>query len=320
MANTGLVKKVFALSPHVEMLARRLYWRNVQRLAGKVKKSAKKKRLVEEQDAKPFDYSALKSYLADCGVTTGSLLVVHSAFAPFKGRVAGPDEVIDFFLQHLGTEGTLAMPAMPLFTNARSVEEYLSPKPDENVYIYNVQKSRIKTGILPTALHKRKSSVRSRHPINTMVAIGKLAETLMEGNLEGNSPLACGVNSSWMRCVEQDALIIGLGTDLTHSLTMIHVAEDVKDAQWPVKNWYVEKNFIIKDGDFEETRVLRERAPRWGALHFGERTLCKDLMAAGLLKSATIDGIIVEVLSAKALIEFLDARNRSGYPYFWVGS
>ncbi|MEH6349790.1 AAC(3) family N-acetyltransferase [Pseudomonas sp. 3JA] len=320
MANTGLVKKVFALSPHVEMLARRLYWRNVQRLAGKVKKSAKKKRLVEESDVKPFDYSALKSYLVDCGVSAGSLLVVHSAFAPFKGRVAGPDEVIDFFLQHLGTEGTLAMPAMPLFTNARSVEEYLSPEPDENVYIYNVQKSRIKTGILPTALHKRKKSVRSRHPINTMVAIGKLAEALMEGNLEGDSPLACGVNSSWKRCVEQDALIIGLGTDLTHSLTMIHVAEDVKDAQWPVKDWYVEKKFVIKDGDFEETRVLRERAPRWGALHFGERTLCKDLMAAGLLKSATIDGIIVEVLSAKALIEFLDARNRSGYPYFWVGS
>lgn len=321
MANTGLVKKIFALSPHVEMLARRLYWRNVQRLAGKVKKSArKKKRPIENEQAKPFDYLALERYLKDCGASAGSLMVVHSAFAPFKGCVSGPDEVIEFLLQFLGAEGTLAMPAMPMFTNARSVEEYLSPEPDENVYVYNVQKSRIKTGILPTALHKRKGSVRSRHPINTMVALGKLAETLMEGNLMGDSPLACGVNSSWSRCVEQDALIVSLGTDLTHSLTMIHVAEDVKDAQWPVRDWYVEKKFVIKDGDVEETRVLRERAPRWGALHFGERTLCKDLMAAGLLKSTRIDGIVVEVLSAKALIEFLDARNRSGYPYFWVGS
>jgi aminoglycoside 3-N-acetyltransferase len=320
MANTGLVKKIFALSPHIEMLGRRLYWRNVQRLAGKVKKSAKKNRPVESEQAKPFDYLALECYLKDCGADAGSLMVVHSAFAPFKGRVSGPDEVIEFLLRLLGSEGTLAMPAMPMFTNARSVEEYLSPQPDENIYIYNVQKSRIKTGILPTALHKRKGSVRSRHPINTMVAEGKLAQALMEGNLVGDSPLACGVNSSWNRCVEHDALIVGLGTDLTHSLTMIHVAEDVKDAQWPVSDWYVEKHFVIRDGDVEEARVLRERAPRWGALHFGERTLCKDLLAAGLLKSTVIDGIVVEVLSAKALMDFLNVRNRAGYPYFWVGS
>ncbi|SDU99322.1 AAC(3) family N-acetyltransferase [Pseudomonas mucidolens] len=320
MANTGLVKKIFALSPHIEMLGRRVYWRNVQRLAGKVKKSAKKKRPTETEQTKPFDYLALDRYLKDCGARAGSLMVVHSAFAPFKGRVSGPDEMVEFLLGVVGASGTLAMPAMPMFSNSRSVEEYLSTKPDDKVYVYNVQKSRIKTGVLPGALHKRAGSVRSRHPINTMVASGKLAEVLMDGNLTGNSPLACGVNSSWSRCVEHDALIVGLGTDLTHSLTMIHVAEDVKDAEWPVSDWYVEKHFLIKDGDFEESRVLRERAPRWGALHFGERTLCKDLLAAGLLKTAVIDGVVVEVLSAKALIAFLDARNHSGYPYFWVGS
>ena len=66
--------------------------------------------------------------------------------------------------------------------------------------------------------------------------------------------------------------------------------------------------------------MLRERAPRWGALHFGERTLCKDLLASNLLKSTVIDGVIVEVLSAKALIDFLNSRNQRGYPYFWVAS
>lgn len=320
MANTGLVRKIFALSPHIEMIARRLYWGNVQRLAGKVKKNSRKKRPTERGQPQPFDYLALERYLEDCGAGEGSLLLVHSAFAPFKGRVSGPDEVVEFFFQLIGEDGTLAMPAMPLFKNARPVEEYLSTQPDANVYVYDVQKSRIKTGVLPTALHRRKDSVRSRHPINSMVACGALAEKLMDGNLAGDSPLACGINSSWNRCVEEDALIIGLGTDLTHSLTAIHVAEDVKDAQWPVSNWYVEKKFVIKDNDFEETRVLRERAPRWGALHFGERTLCKDLLASNLLKSTVIDGVIVEVLSAKALIDFLNSRNQRGYPYFWVAS
>lgn len=318
MANTGLVKRIFSLSPHVEMIARRLYWNNVRRLSGRVKKSTKKKVDPLPEQSKRFDLVALERYLKSCGVGVGSLLVVHSAFAPLKGRVSGPEEIVDFLLGMVGDSGTLAMPAMPMFANSRPLEEYLSNEPDENVYVYNVQKSRIKTGVLPSALHKRKGSVRSRHPINTMVALGAQAERLMSGNLAGDSPLACGINSSWNHCVQQDALIVGVGTDLTHSLTMIHVVEDVKDAGWPVKNWYVEKKFLIKDGDFEEARVLRERAPQWGALHFGERTLCKDLLEAGLLKSAVIDGVLVEVLSSRKLIDFLNARNHSGYPYFWV--
>lgn len=319
MANSSIIQKLFSLSPHIEMIFRRLYWFNVKRLSAVVKKNAKHKRSFPSEKTDQFDFLALKNHLANCGVSGGSLLVVHSAFAPFKGRVSGPDEILDFFLDLLGARGTLAMPAMPLFHNSRPLEEYLSTQPDGNLYVYDVRKSKIKTGVLPAALHRRHGAIRSRHPINSMVAFGFLAESLMKDNLQGESPLACGVNSSWNHCVEQDALIVGLGTDLTHSLTMIHVAEDVKDSNWPIKDWYVDKKFLIRDDNFEENFVLRERAPRWGALHFGERTLCKDLIGAGLLKSAVVDGVLVEVLPAKALIEFLNSKNHSGYPYFWTG-
>jgi aminoglycoside 3-N-acetyltransferase len=319
MANTGLVRRIFSISPHIEMLARRLYWNNIGRLNGKVKRRKPRKGGTAIEQRKCIDFAALERQLRTYGVNPDSLLLLHSSFAPLKGRVSSADEVVDFLLDVVGEGGTLAMPAMALFRNARPVEEYLSIEADETVYIYDVQRSRIKTGALPAALHKRPGSIRSRHPINSMVALGPYANELMQGNLAGESPLACGVNSSWSRCVERDAMIVSIGTDLTHSLTMIHVAEDVKDQCWPVTDWYVEKHFHIKDRDFEETRLLRERAPRWGALHFAERTLCKDLMAAGLLKSNIVDGILVEAISAKSLIDFLDTRNQSGYPYFWLG-
>lgn len=318
MANTGLIRRIFAVSPHIEMIARRIYWRNLSHFLGKARKSKSTKGSVVPSFVNPLNYSAIEQHLKSFGVNDESLLIVHSSFAPLKERVSDADEVIDFLLRVVGPNGTLAMPSMPFFRNSRPLDEYLSTELDKNVYVYDVQKSRIKTGALPAALHKRKDSVRSRHPINTMVAVGSLATQLMEGNLSGESPLACGVKSSWYRCVEHDALIIGIGIDLTHSLTMIHVAEDVKDDRWPVKNWYLEKHFLIKDKDFEESRMLRERAPHWGALHFAERTLCKDLLAAGLLKSHVIDGVLIEVLSAKALIDFLEARNYTGYPYFWL--
>ena len=47
--------------------------------------------------------------------------------------------------------------------------------------------------------------------------------------------------------------------------------------------------------------------------------MCKDLIGEGLLKSTVIDGVLVEVISARELIEFLNSRNYSGYPYFWLG-
>jgi len=313
MANDSLIRKVFSLSPHIEMISRKLYWNNVKWLSKRVRKKK-----TPEINVTPVDFNEIEHFLLDNGVVDGSLIVVHSAYAPFKGRSKTPNQILDMLLEIVGDRGTVAMPAMPKFKNAVDVEDYLSESKENSVYEYDVHKSSIKTGVLPLMLHKRKESVRSRHPINTMVALGPLAETLMQDNLEGVSPLACGVNSSWNHCVEQDAVIVSLGTDLTHSLTMIHVAEDVLDETWPINNWYLEKEFSIKDGDFHKKVKLRERAPKWGALHFGERTLCKDLIDKGILKSTTIDGITVEVLKAKDLIGFLNERNNSGYPYFWV--
>mgnify|MGYP003624699202 CR=1 FL=1 len=313
MANDSLIRKIFSISPHIEMISRRLYWKNVKWLS----KRAKKKKTAEV-NVSAVDFTKIEHFLLANGVKEGGLIVVHSAYAPFKGRGKTPNQIVDMLVKVVGDSGTIAMPAMPKFKNAVDVEDYLAESNCNVVYEYDVVKSSIKTGVLPLMLHKRKGSLRSRHPINTMVAMGPLAEILMRDNLEGDSPLACGVNSSWNHCVEQDAVIVALGTDLTHSLTMIHVAEDVLDETWPIKNWYLEKEFLIKDGDFQERRKLRERAPKWGALHFGERTLCKDLIEEGILKSKMIDGVVVETLKAKDLMQFLNKRNSVGYPYFWV--
>ena len=314
MANDSAIKKVFSLSPHVEMLLRRVYWKNVKWLSRKVKK----KKSVDKNTI-PVDFSKIQQFLTQNGVCAGELIVVHSAYAPFKGRGKTPNQILDMLFDLVGETGTVAMPAMPKFKNSPELVDYLDADRNiDSIYEYDVSNSPIKTGVLPLMLHKREGAIRSRHPINSMVAKGKLARKLMENNLEGESPLACGINSSWNHCVEENAIIVGLGTDLTHSLTMIHVAEDVLDEKWPVDNWYLEKQFLIKDGEFEVEKTLRERAPNWGALHFAERTLCKDLIDNGLLKCTVVDGIIVEVINSKDLIDFLNKKNSKGYPYFWL--
>jgi aminoglycoside 3-N-acetyltransferase len=315
MANDSLKNKVMAMSPHVEMLTRHIYWWNVGWL----------RRLVLKSSPNPVpsnvNYDRIGRFLKSSGVTKGALIVVHSAYGPLKGRGKNHNEILDFFFDLIGETGTLAMPAMPKFSNSGRVEDYLTNKDSlTKVYEYDVEKTGIITGVLPLMLNKRASSVRSRFPINTMVASGPLAHELFRDEFSQIDPLACGIGSSWAKCAENDALIIGFGTDLTHSLTSIHVAEDFYEAEWPVKDWYINKTFNITNGGLSETKVIRERAPKWGALHYAERTLCKDLVEAGILTSANLDGVLIEILSAAKLTKFLrlQQQKKKGYPYYWL--
>lgn len=317
MANDSIQTKIMALSPYVEIVCRRLYWRNVKHVSRILAWRKPKPKPKTAESASPANFDDVLAHLRASGVENGSVLIVHSSFGALTQTGLSPKEINDKLIDFLGEQGTLAMPATPWFRNQPKADEYINEDVTDKVYQYDVRRSRPKTGMLPAALVGKAGAVRSRHPINSMVAFGACAHELMEGNLGDGSPLACGVDSSWKKCVDKDAWIVGLGTDLTHSLTAIHIAEDVLDSKWPVDNWYREKKFHIKDGEFESTRLLRERHPVWGTLHYAERTLCKDLCKAGVLRSARIDGILVEIIRSQELLRFLNARNSTAYPYFW---
>ena len=61
-----------------------------------------------------------------------------------------------------------------------------------------------------------------------------------------NIDLAHGVGSAWHFCAENNAKILLLGTKASKSLTMVHVAEDILDDRWPIKDWYGYKIFNLK--------------------------------------------------------------------------
>ena len=316
MANDSLKNKIMAVSPHIEMITRRLYWANVKYLSRFVK--AKRNRPLDK-----LDYDKISDLLKSWGVEQGSLLVTHSSYGSLKGRGKNANEIIDFLLQLLGPSGTLAMPAMPKFNNSGDYEKYLTKKNlATEEFEYDVQESKITTGVLPLMLHKRRGSVRSRFPINTLVSLGPLSTQLFQDEFSNRSPLACGVGSAWQKVAENNGKILAFGTDLTHSLTSIHVSEDAYESEWPINDWYIEKNFKIVDKDFVQKSIIRERRPHWGALHYGERTLCKDLVKQGILRTSSELGVLIEMIDARELNNFLRAKQKvtPGYPYFWVKS
>jgi aminoglycoside 3-N-acetyltransferase len=309
MANNSFFNKILALSPTVEILIRRIYWLNIN-IFSKFKKSY-------TNNSKLQSFEKIKSQLHKFGLNHGDILVLHSSFDCLQNTLKSPKKIIDELLLLIGDKGTLVMNASRSFPEEKKHKDYLKTEYNNEVVIYDVKKSRVSTGVLPHIMVNDKRSKISRFPINPIVAIGSKAVNITENNLQDEFP--CGINSSWKYCVDHNALIIGIGVDLTHSLTIIHVAEDILGQNWPIKNWYRDRKFRVIDmqNNFDKIINIKERHPKWGTLHFAERTLCKDLLNSGILKSEQIDGVLIESLRAKDLIDFLKQKNQNGYPYFF---
>jgi len=297
-------------SPYVELFIRYLYWNNINFFL----RFAKKKHI----NTKFVNFSKVSDYLKDVGISSGDLLLVHSSYGNLKCVKKSPIEIIEELKNIVGENGSIAMPAIREYEEEPNLRNYLKTDLSETVCTYDVYNTKVITGVLPATMVKMSESVVSKFPLNTMVAIGKLAKPMMEDNLKGDLPTACGVHSSWKFCLDNNAYLVGLGTDLSGSLTMIHVAEDILDEKWAIKNWYRKRIFKIIDKDFTVLKTVRERQPKWGALHWAGRTLCKDLADKKILFTKNIEGVLVEVMKAKDLIDYLNSKNQKGYPYFYV--
>lgn len=259
--------------------------------------------------------------LTKLGVPKGGIMIVHASGLALQPTGLAPAQICAQLLDFLGPDGTLAMPAIPLYRDEPTGPERLTDTICGVRLTYDVKRTPPWTGALPKALMGMAGAVRSRHPLNSMVAAGKHAVTMMRTNIDGDRPMACGPGSSWKYCADHNATIVCLGVDTSHSLTMIHVAEDSWADEWPIANWYRDRMFRVKDGEFEADLTVRERRPHW-AINYGERTLQKDLIAHGILKVAYVGELRIEVCESAMLVEFLNSRKSSGYPYwlpFWDG-
>lgn len=310
------LKKFLSYSPWLEVSVKNLYWRSsfIYRLLSSKSRARKPRQLQRTFDAVSF--GRIAEALSTIAAGRNGIMIVHSSMEVLSHTGLGPREICSELLSYLGPDGTLAMPAFPLYRDEPNGLARLSDAICEQRLIYDVRRTSPWTGVLPKALMGMHGAVRSRHPLNSMVALGPQAAAMMAHNIDGALPLPCGPQSSWKYCADRDATIVCLGVDAAHSLTMIHVAEDCWSDQWPVANWYRERHFRVKDGTFETDLTVLERRPRW-AMNFAERTLQKDLLRLGILQVREVGGIRIEACSSARLIDFLSSKRQSAYPY-WI--
>lgn len=307
MSISYIYNRLALTSPRVEVVLRKLYWNNYKLLSRFKPKSS-----LKPPTTVTIDFDRIIDYLRMQGVGEGTLLIVHSSYGAIKGSGLSPDEIIDELLNLIGPTGTLAMPVIRHFAEEPAPEDEIKANLDNVVSVYDVANTPITTGVLPIKLHSRNGSVTSRFPLNPICAMGPLAEKMMADNINGTSPH--DQHSAWKFCADHNAIIVGLGIDLAHYLTMIHVAEEAYP-DWPIDDWFRKRNFIIKDGSFMMEKTVLERRPKWGMLHLADKLYTKDFKENGILIENTVESTCIGVVQSQKLIQYLNSRKQEGYPY-----
>ena len=253
------------------------------------------------------DFDKILERLKSIGVKKGSILIVHSSYDSLINCSLKPKEIINKLIDLVGKEGTLVM-------NSARV---LKKNKQTDVLTYNVQKSRVWTGVLPHVMKNDMRSEISEFPFNSIVAIGKYAKKLTTHTFNENEiESSCGPNSGWKFCSDNNAIVVGLGVNLTHSLTIMHVAEENHN-KWPINDWYDIIKFEIINNNIKNNVVVKNRKEKFGKLYFHEKNIEKDLKFDKVLNEENINGLNFSYLNSKDLINFLNKKNKnSTYPYF----
>ncbi len=184
----------------------------------------------------------LQSDLAALGIRNGDTVMMHSSYKSM-GVSIPPQDFFRGFLELLGREGTLVLPAL----------SYASVTYDQP--FFDREKTPSCVGFLSEFFRTEVAGVRrSLHATHSCTAIGRQADFLLNGHENDLTPV--GKNSPITKLPQAEGNILMLGCSLDHN-TALHGVEEMGGAPYifdPAKSI----RYTLKDGD----RTLHQTAQR----------------------------------------------------------
>jgi len=187
------------------------------------------KRLFQRKIGKRQIIKSLK----ELGIKQGDVILLHSSLSRIGNVKGGAETVIDAFLDVLGPEGTLIMPALFWKT---SIEETIN-----ELGTFNPKTTPVTIGIIPETFRKREGVLRSIHPTHSVIAYGAKAKYITENH--ENCSTNFGVGTPWFKVKEVGGKIMGLGISMG-PVTFYHVLEDVVE-NYPL-DVYLDKKYKVE--------------------------------------------------------------------------
>ena len=307
-------EKLLGVTPLPELIIRKIYYSDnfvVKKIMLFLKTKSFRKKMEQQndllEDSAKWDY--IKKHIENLNIQKGDILIVHSSTDELSKIGINPNEVLQFLYELVGESGTLAIPCFPLYDNK-------SYDASRNAYVYNPKRTICSTGMLPNLFMRTKGVCRSQFPWNTLAAKGPLAESMMEHNMSTDLPH--GKGSAWEFCMNHNAKILLLGVKSSHTTTMVHVAEDILDKEWPIDDWYEERLFIVKDGSCEVEKQIRVRKQKW-AKYNASWYRSNKFIKMGILNEEEVEGFNIGFIEdSKAMVDFIIERTLKHKSFFVV--
>ena len=183
----------------------------------------KRARLAKIRKQEKITREDLKKALEKTGLKRGDTVIVHSSLSRIGHIENGADGLIDAFLETVGHNGLLVMPAF-------SALQYDSKK---KMYVFDVLKTPCYTGSVPETFRLRKKTFRSISPTHSLIAQGRKAKWFAEGQENSDNPY--GKTGPFRKLYDMDAKIFLIGVDQLAN-SSIHLVED-KYKKFPFKVW-----------------------------------------------------------------------------------
>lgn len=273
------------------------------------------------------DRTAVSEHLERIGVSAGALVMLHSSLGslafrggengapPVSNPLAIASQLLSDLVSLVGDRGTLVMPTHP---NYKGDPGFMHDK-SGLVFPYDPVRTPSRVGLVTDLFRRRRDAQRSLHPLSSVASRGPLTDELLRGNLNEDRPLPHGVHSAYYAFCRLGGLVVSLGTSLIKSMTVLHVAEEVRDRDWPVQGFFYERRFRIGAGEAAREWLVRERRPEF-VRSLGLGKVRRDLLRAGILHETEVAGLRVDWARADQVLEFISRRNQgSTYPYFLPG-
>lgn len=308
-----------------ERLGRLAYW-SVPPLRAWVRR----RRLSARPTPQVADRQEFKQFLREVGVTRGALVMAHTSTAGLtltertgqEQRSSNPalvaKRLVDDLLELLGETGTLVMP-----THARyqTEDEYGLHADPQRVVKYDPAKTPCGVGLANELFWRRRDVQRSLHPYNMLAARGPMASELLHDNLNQFKPLPHGIHSGYYRFCQKGGLVVGIGVPLGTYMTLIHVAEEVRDRDWPIADFFEERSYVVRVNGRDETHVVRQTRLKYPMFCLCMRKVRRDLLSEGILHEAAVGSVRVDWADSRDALEYFLSRNKgkgSTYPYYWT--
>jgi aminoglycoside 3-N-acetyltransferase len=304
-----------------ELLAKRLSWSSEW-----MRKQLERFRWCRRPHRQTADRNEFKQYLREIGVTDGTLVMVHTSVSDLQllEASAPPPRISNFLksaydlvndlLELLGPQGTLVMPTHPYY---QAEENWISAAERNRLISYNPQTTPCAVGLANELFRRCQGVSRSLHPYNSLAASGPLADELLRNNLNNDKPLPHGIHSGYYRFSQRNGLVISIGVPLRDCMTLIHSPEEVRDAEWPIKNFFEERRYLVHRDNQDQLFVVRQRRPEYAKYCICVRKTFRDLTREHIVHETTFGTVRIDWAHSRDVFDHFMSRNQhSPYPYY----